>query len=626
MESTFIVETTTPAPRPSHHRPTILFVLLALAISSLLGRSFYLQVVRGKHFIAVAEGNRITAIPITAPRGIIFDRNHVQLVENVASTDIVLDPTLLTTVENDGVLLEKLPAILNIPASKISETLTSVRSSNRPARLVSALSHETVLALEQQQQQLPGIRLASSLVRKYASGQASSPVIGYTSPVSSDDLKTNSNLRPTDITGKAGIEKKFNQELHGRHGVSYAEVNASGLIQEQLNKEDPEAGADIQLGIDIEFQQYILELFDEAAKSDTHRETPLIGAVVALDPQSGEVVALVSYPSYDSNIFSRPELSDQTENIIKDQRQPLFNRAIHGSYPPGSTIKPLLAAAALQDRIITPSTSINSTGGISVGPWQFPDWKAGGHGITNVRKALAESVNTFFYTIVGGYENQTGLGIDRAVKHLQSFGWGDQTGIDLPGETKGFLPTPEWKISKKKEPWYIGDTYHLAIGQGDVLVSPLQVATATASIANGGTLHQPHVVKSLVIKGKEIVPSSRAERLPIDPSHLSTIRDGMRDTVLSGSGRSLSDLPLALAGKTGTAQVGGDNNTHAWFTSFGPYENPSLVITVLLERSGDGDKVAVPFAKNIWQWWGEHRLGIQKTTPETTPSEPREPF
>jgi penicillin-binding protein 2 len=248
-----------------------------------------------------------------------------------------------------------------------------------------------------------------------------------------------------------------------------------------------------------------------------------------------------------------------------------------------------------------------STGGIRIGEWFFPDWKAGGHGVTDVGKALAESVNTFFYILVGGYEQTRGLGVDKAGEYLRAFSWGSPTNIDVPGEAPGLVPGPDWKEETLRQPWYIGDTYHLAIGQGDVLVTPLQVAVATAAIANDGRVIEPYLVeRERNPSGEEATHTTVERKLSIAREHLATVRAGMRQGVTEGSGRRLSTLPIAVAGKTGTAQIGGTEDTHAWYTSFGPYENPELVVTVLLERGGEGDDAAVPVAQKIWQWWADN--------------------
>jgi penicillin-binding protein 2 len=251
-----------------------------------------------------------------------------------------------------------------------------------------------------------------------------------------------------------------------------------------------------------------------------------------------------------------------------------------------------------------------STGGIKIGSWFFPDWKAGGHGLTDVRKALAESVNTFFYAVGGGYGDIQGLGIDRLKKYAELFGLNHQLGIDLPGEASGFIPSKVWKESVKKEQWYIGDTYHLSIGQGDLLVTPLQVSSYMAAVANGGILFKPQIVNKITDASGNLVKELKPEVIRenfIKPEYLQVVREGLRQAVTAGSSRALADLPFTSAGKTGTAQFGNENKTHAWFTAFAPYENPEIVITVIVEGGGQGNELALPIAKQALQWWFSHK-------------------
>jgi len=276
---------------------------------------------------------------------------------------------------------------------------------------------------------------------------------------------------------------------------------------------------------------------------------------------------------------------------LHDPALPLFPRASRGEYPSGSTIKMVIAAAALQEHIVTPQTSILSTGGIRIGEWFFPDWKSGGHGRTNLSKALAESVNTYFYMIGGGYQSFAGLGIDRLARYLKDMGLGSKTGIDLPNEKDGFVPDPEWKEKTKKEIWYIGDTYHVSIGQGDTIVTPLQVHAYTNYFANKGTSYVPHLVKSITpqIYKKDIFASDI----------VNDVRLGLREGVLSGSSKRLSLLPVSSAGKTGTAQWSKDRAPHAWFTGWAPFDDPKVSITVLIEEGEEGSRSAIQVAYEI---------------------------
>jgi len=586
--------------RPCGNRFGWLIVLFVLIVGILLSRSFYLQIFEGASLHLQAEDNRVALIPQIAPRGIIYDKQGKQLVENIASTDLILDPLILPSEEHEAPLVEGLNNYLDMTPDQVVEALAVARNKARSVLLAKALDHEQVIELEGALHELPGVRLVSSSVRNYLYPHAMAHLLGYTGLVTTEELRKNDQLLMNDITGKAGIEKQQDKILRGKAGASYVEVNAAGHPQKELGLEAPDPGLDATLTVNAELQEFIFNLLAEQAK---------FGSVVVIDPRSGAVRGLVNYPAYDPNIFSQPGRHDESSTIFRDERQPLFNRAIGGTYPPGSTIKPLIAAAGLQEGLISPTTSVLSTGGLNIGIWSFPDWKSGGHGVTDVKKAIAESVNTFFYLLSGGDESRRGLGVRRISKYLNDFSWGQPTGIDLPGEVGGLLPSPEWKIETKNEQWYIGDTYHLGIGQGDVLVTPLQVAVATAAIANGGQVYEPHVLSSyLTSNGKVVENKAKSRRLDIKPSYLKTVRQGMRLAVTEGSARRLNELPINTAGKTGTAQFKSDEeSTHAWFTSFGPYEKPQLVITILLEEGGKGDIDAVPIVQEIWQWWVEHQ-------------------
>lgn len=602
-----IIESSRHAAVPQRQRPRALGLFLLVVAGALLGRTFYLQVLRGGQFQVQAEGNRVAVVPLQAPRGIIYDRFGTQLIENVASTDVLIDPTSLPRADEIGMLLERLPALLGVAPEEVQMAVERARQTQRDVLLRKALVHDAVLEMEGALASLPGVRLSSALVRRYLYAQALASVLGYASSITPEELAHSPDRRLTEVTGKAGLEYTYEKGLRGQSGARYVEVNADMRAQREVRAVPPVAGADLHLTLDAELQQFVFNLLAEHVRVSASGQTAG-AAAVALDPRSGAVRALVSYPSYDPNLFSQPAKADGAAVILTDEAQPLLNRAIAGLYPPGSIIKPLLAAAGLAEGIITPATTVLSTGGIRIGPWFFPDWAAGGHGPTTVTKAIAQSVNTFFYQLAGGDAHQPGLGVAKIAAYLRAFGWGEHSGIDLPGEKPGLIPTAEWKEREKGERWYIGDTYHLGIGQGDILTTPLQVARATAAVANGGLLVKPYLVeRQLSSTGSEVLHEAEGQRVPVAREHLTVVREGMRQAVTEGSARRLSALPLALAGKTGTAQFSSSQDTHAWFTSFGPLDNPELVVTVLLEGGGEGDEAAVPLAGEIWQWWAEKR-------------------
>jgi len=313
---------------------------------------------------------------------------------------------------------------------------------------------------------------------------------------------------------------------------------------------------------------------------------------------------LISFPDYDSTGISSGLSSEAYNKLISDPNKPLFNRAIAGAYPPGSSIKPYIAIAALADGVVNPDVFFDTPSEIVIGQWHFPDWKD--HGMTNVERAIAESNNIFFYALGGGYDKIKGIGINNMKKWWQKFGLGSRTGIDLATEASGLLPDPGWKEKVFGEPWYIGDTYHAAIGQGDLLITPLQMVRAVATIANGGKLLEPKLVQKISDKEGNIVEEYGAtvqNEQVASPEVISTVQRGMRMAVTEGSARTLNDLPFKVAGKTGTAQFFGNQKTHAWFEAFAPYDDPEIAVIVLVEGGGGGYEIAVPVARNILEYY-----------------------
>jgi penicillin-binding protein 2 len=309
-------------------------------------------------------------------------------------------------------------------------------------------------------------------------------------------------------------------------------------------------------------------------------------------------------PSYDNNLFARKISGDQYSALITDQNKPLFNRAIAGEYPPGSTIKPAIATAALSEGVISPSTVIDGLGGkLRIGNFSFGDWKA--HGPSDVRTAIAESNDIFFYTVGGGYGSIQGLGMDRMKKYYNLFGFGNPTGVDVGGEASGFIPSEQWKLDKLGERWFVGNSYHASIGQGYITATPLQIANYTAAIANGGTLYEPHLV-SQIKKNDGEVSTVQPEIIRsnfISPEIIKVAQEGMRQVVTAGTAQPLKDLPIAVAGKTGTAQFGNENKTHGWFISYAPYDDPQIAMAILVEGGGEGHSSGVPVTKEVYQWY-----------------------
>jgi penicillin-binding protein 2 len=569
----------------------LLLILCGLGI-----RLVHLQIVQASTYRDKAERNRVRLERITAPRGLILDRTGVPLVENTPNFSVTMTVADLPPQgpEREKVLNET-ARVLAKPRSELDAFVAEADSTPRDARvLVEKLPEDQAIATTIAFQNLPGLAVIPRTSRTYHDPNAIAAVVGYMGKVTDRDLAEGVYSR-IDMVGRTGLERQYESELRGQPGQRRVERNSTNTELRVIASQAATPGRDIVLGIDAKLQRALAEAL---AESVAKTRSPG-GAAVAIDPRNGEIRALVSLPSYDPNAFFSGFAPGAFEALLNDPRHPFLNRAISGEYPSGSTIKPVVAAAGLDAGVITPSTTVPSTGGIRIGKWFFPDWKAGGHGATNVVKALAESVNTFFYMIGGGAEDFTGMGIRAMVDAVRKFGFGSPLGIDLPGEASGFLPSPEWKEEAKGERWYIGDTYHFSIGQGDLLVTPLQIANATAAIANGGTVYEPHLLHAFRRDGQEEIVQPRIlSSAAARSSSLATVREGMREGVLSGSSRVLQALSVTAAGKTGTAQASGSDLTHAWFTSFAPYEQPELVITVIVERGGEGHAAALPVARS----------------------------
>ena len=378
------------------------------------------------------------------------------------------------------------------------------------------------------------------------------------------------------------------------------ETRAEGGKGEAVGSTKAVSGNNLNLFLDKDLQEKLTEVMRNALSSAGINKA----AAVAIDPKSGGVLAIQSFPLFDSNVFGSRLSMQSYEEIFENKSQPLFNRAVSGAYPPGSTIKPFLGVAALQEKVINDKTPIQDNGSITVGGQEFRGWTP--LGVVDIYKAIAMSSNIFFYTVGGGYGNISGLGPQKIADYLKRFGFGFLTKIDFPGEADGFIPTPQWKKENRKENWFIGDTYNISIGQGDMLVTPLQMTSAVAAIANEGMLLKPRMVKSITDGKGNIVKNLEPEILSknfVDAGALSIIRNAMHENVLTGSGRALGQVKGSAGGKTGTAQTGIGNNTHAWFTAFAPYDNPHIAITVLVENGGEGSSVAVPIVRDVLEWY-----------------------
>jgi len=589
----------------SKKRFFLALTVVVLSVVTLLGRALWMQVGQAENYASLAERNRLRSTPLWPLRGIIRDRQGVILAENASRFQVTFLPREASrdSIDRERALGEA-GRILGVPYT----TLVGFASATGTAQdetviVVDSVPYTQAMRFATALPHLPGFRLEVHPVRHYPQStavQSLSHVLGYVGRLSPEEYETRADkgYRHADEIGKTGIERWYEERLRGALGERMDEVDARGRASAFVGETPAQNGDDLTLSLDLALQSET----EKALLAGMELAKTKRGAAIAMDPRDGSILALVSLPAFDNNHFAGSVSSTVYQRLATDPDRPLFFRAISGAYPSGSTVKIVMSVAALAEGVINPSTTVLSNGGIRVGQWFFPDWKAGGHGTTNVKSAIAWSVNTFYYYIGGGYGSFQGLGVDRISQWMRKFGLGSRTGIDLPAEVAGNVPDPAWKRENRKEQWYVGDTYNLSIGQGDLLVTPLQVAMYTAEIANGGRRVIPHLFSSA--SGTKAAALFATTTQIGAPSEVYTVvREGMRDGVIYGSGRSLSTLPFSSAGKTGTAQWSSQANTHAWFTSFAPYEQPEVVVTVLLEEGGEGSSVAVPVAKQVLSVW-----------------------
>ncbi len=580
--------------------------LIALIIfGTLFAQLLRLQIAQGSFNLSLAEGNRIRVRDVAAPRGLITDAKGKVLAQNAASYSLEIYPLDLpkdkSAREN---IYTTLSLIAQIPVDDIATAVAQKGlSTYDPVILKQNLDRDTALLLQVKTANLPGVGVSTDPIRQYATIPGLSTILGYVGKISDQELKNNPGYKASDEIGKDGLEMSYEKYLKGVPGVSEVEVDAKGQEQRQLSNTEPQPGDNLVLNIDSGLEQVMANSLQNVISSSKGTG----GVAIAMNPQTGQILGLVSLPSYDNNLFTRPTASQEYQQLLQNPDNPLFDRAIAGQYPSGSIIKPFMASMALQEGEITPSTTINAPGEIKVGNYVYPDWKPGGFGLTDVRKAIAVSCDVFFYSVAGGWDKIKGLGVETIKKYLLKFGFGQKTGIDLPGEATGLVPDPAWKLKTKGESWYLGDTYHLGIGQGDLLVTPLQMVMATSAIANGGEVLKPEVVKKITDQNGNVVEVFQKDILKdkfIDPQYIQVVQEGMREAVTSGSARSqLGSLTVPAAAKTGTAQFEVAGKTHAWMTAYAPYDNPQIAVAVLVEQGGEGYAEAGPVVRDILNYY-----------------------
>jgi len=589
-----------------------LFAFVIFLTGALFARVTYLQVFRGDYYNKQAEENRIKHIMVEAPRGMIYDRNHKVIASNTPKFDLALVPGLIPKKEKErNAIFKEVSKIAGVPAGEVENKYKEFpEDSFDPVAIKEDLSREEALKMEIASSNWMGVILNKKAKRVYPGGEIFSNILGYAGKISDYDMKNRKGYGISDSIGKEGLEIQYEELLRGKKGDKQLEVDSFGQSKRSIGETFPVIGNSLVLTLndDVQREAY-LALKEKVAEVGGDG-----GAVVALNPKDGGVLALATFPSFDNNDFTGGISSQKFSEIMNDPKKPLFNRAISGTYPPGSTFKPLVAAAALSERIIQPNEVLNCPAVLNVGKWHFEDWKF--HGETDLNRAIAESVNTYFYIIGGGWGDKKGLGPEKISEYCSTFGLGEKTGIDLPQEAKGLVPDPAWKEKTKSEPWYIGDTYHFSIGQGDLLVTPIQLASYVSAMVNGGTLFKPHFLDLVENLNGEVLDKKKPEItkeniLPKDI--LDSVKKAMTETVSSdsGSGRTLQEIGkkynIEIGGKTGTAQTGDGDKYHAWFVGFAPVNDPEIVVVVLVEKGGEGYSSAVPIAGKVMDRYFESR-------------------
>ena len=579
------------------------FIAIMLLTSGLIVRLIYLQIVGHEHYSSLAKDNSIKIVPLVPTRGMIYDRHGKVLAENTPSYSLEIIPEQINDMDDTLLRLQKL---LDIPDEKI-ELYQKLRK--RQKRFVStplllSMNDEELAKFAVARPYFPGVDIHTRLVRHYPYSDLAAHVIGYVSRINEAELKELpiAEYRGSTHIGKLGIESSYENELHGKTGYAEIETNVQARLLNTLKEVNPEPGANLYLTLDIDLQKTAYDALNG-----------FNGAVVAIDIKTGGVLSFVSRPGFDPNPFVVGIANDAYQALQTSENQPLYNRALRGLYPPGSTIKPFIALAGLEYNTINPQQKLNCPGfyqlpGVS---HQYRDWKKGGHGSVDLNRAITESCDVYFYRLASM------LGIGHIHSFLQKFGFGEKSGIDLIGEKAGLLPSSEWKLAQKKQAWYPGETLITGIGQGYHQVTPLQLARATATLANQGKVVTPFLVDKIVdAHGARPGPEIHKDVIGLKPENIKTVVDGMINVVHSAHGTAKginTHIDYQIAGKTGTAQVLGikqnakynENNIdfkfrdHALFISFAPASDPKIAVAVVVENGGHGGSVAAPIAGQI---------------------------
>ena len=564
-------------------------IISVLVIAVLIGRAAYLQIYQGEYYAGLADGNRIRIVPSMAPRGTFYDRNGELLVTNRPGFSVSLLP--LTAPISDDVIA-RLSDLLKVPTDEI-KTKIAGHSGFNPIRIKTDVTPDIVSIIEEQKSQYPGVVIEVTPIRDYILKQEGAHTFGYVSEINDTELEKmkDEGYKSGDIIGKFGIEKIYDKELRGENGGQQVEVDVSGKPVQILGRKEPVPGDDLELTIDIKLQQ--------AAEKAVDEQLTQIGAhaaaAVVMNPQTGEILAMVSRPAFDPNLFAHGISSKDWNQLNNNPYHPMDNKTITGEYPPGSTFKIVTGTAALTEGVVTPDEQIFDSGH----HWIIPKGNADGEalGWLNFRSALAHSDNVYFY------EMGNRLGIDRLEKYARMFGLGAKTGIALPYEASGLVANRRYKEKNFDDgEWYLSETFDAAIGQGFNLVTPLQAAMVMGEIAADGKRYKPHVVNRIIAPDGSVVKDFQPEllsQLDVPEEDIKLVQDGLHDVTKYGTAASsFRGFTVDIAGKTGTAE-NSQGRDHGWFVAYGPFDNPNVVVAVIVENGGYGSQSAVPIGRKI---------------------------
>lgn len=591
-------------------RLVVAALVVLAAVGVLAGRMWWLQVAGYQHYATLSRQNRVQVVGVPPTRGLIYDRNGVLLAENVPTYRLVVTPEQVSNMEN---LLTRIREVVSLRPTDLERfhELRRQRPGFQAIPLKFDLTEKEVARFAVNRYRFPGVEVKAQLTRRYPLGSTAVHAVGYVGRINQKELAglSSTEYSATSHIGKTGIERYYEKRLHGQAGVKRVETNAMGRTVRVLERDPPVPGDDLYLSLDVRLQKVAEGVLGDES-----------GAIVAIDPQTGELLAMASTPTFDPNLFVNGISREDYRALQQDKDKPLFNRALRGQYPPGSTVKPFMALAGLENGTITPEETIYDPGYYSIpgSDYRWRGWKRGGHGAVNVSEAIAQSCDIYFYDLAYN------MGINALHDFLLPFGFGRATGVDLPGELTGLVPSKQWKRRAKGKPWYHGETVIAGIGQGYMLATPLQLAYATATMANRGERLRPHLLRSATGPAGEAVkaPDPR-QRPPIEldrPQRWETIIAAMQDVVQGDRGtarRVGRDAPYAFAGKTGTSQVFGLDKgeeydaeelpkrlrDHALFIAFAPLDDPKIAVAVVVENGGSGSATAAPMARTVMDAW-----------------------